>query len=187
MKSIYIITLLLLAIVFTFPQELVAQKVVKSRKRTTVVVKKTPRSKVVYVSKRQSNRSIRVMPKGTTTIRHGQTSYYLSDGIYYHRNNSGFVTVKAPVGLSVVSLPVGNSRVAVGSVTYHYAGGSFYRPQANGFVVVQAPLGAQVVGLSKKALKVKIDGKVYYEYRDVIYRKVRVRNGYAYQVAGEIG
>ena len=187
MKSLFAIPMLLLMILVVTPQDSFAQRVVKSRKRTTVVVRKTPRSKVVYVNRRSKVRTLRVLPRAARAVRFGRTSFYVANGVYYRKSATGFVIVKAPVGVRVTRLPAKRKRVIFGSATYYYAAGTFYQKQAGNYIVVAAPAGALLYDVSADVDKVKIDGEVYYEYADVIYEKIKTPNGVAYRVVGEVG
>ena len=37
-----------------------------------------------------------------------------------------------------------------------------------------------------KLYEVSIDGRIYYEYYDTIYKKVETNRGYAYEVVGQL-
>ena len=58
--------------------------------------------------------------------------------------------------------------------TYYVCNGTFYiKPQGkSGYLVVTPPFGIEVPDLPKEAVAVKVEGKTYYQYDLVYYRKV---------------
>lgn len=81
------------------------------------------------------------LPRGYRRVWHSNTPYYYRYGIFYRPSPSGFIVVRAPIGLIISSLPVGYTRVWVGGVSYYVYAGAFYRKVPSGYVVVERPPG----------------------------------------------
>ncbi len=85
-------------------------------------------------------------------------------------------------------MPLGHSRIALGTRQYYYYEGVYYRDAtvSNEYEVVDAPLGAIVDDIPADAEVVVYDGKVYYEYLDILYKKVETLEGDAYEIVGQL-
>ena len=79
------------------------------------------------------------LPRGYKRVWFGGSPYFYSFGIFYQSGPSGFVAIKAPIGVVVAVLPAGYRTVWVSGSTYYVYGGIFYRRAPSGYIVVRAP------------------------------------------------
>ncbi|MEB3345502.1 DUF6515 family protein [Aquimarina gracilis] len=71
-----------------------------------------------------------------TVIVHKSVRYYRSGGVWYVKNNRGYRTVAAPVGVKVATLPRGYKVVKVKGVRYYRCNGVYYKRARRGYVIV---------------------------------------------------
>lgn len=88
----------------------------------------------------------------------------------------------APVVVRV--LPSSYLTIYVGRVPYYYVNGIYYiQPEGSEeYKAVQPPLGTMVPSLPEGAVVKEIDDKIYYEYQNVLYKKVTVDGIIKYEV-----
>jgi hypothetical protein len=188
-KSFHVILLLILCVLFQ-SNEVKAQKrtvVVRSRPaRTTVVVKRIPRHRVVYVNRRIVRPVLRVLPTAAVLIVHGNARYHYHSGCYYIEAQDGYRAVAPPVGLVVATLPPHFTRVSVRSGSCFYFGGVFYEEVAGGFRTIESPVGVRVLNLPEDAEMVTVNKNRYYEFNGTLYKNVQTEDGIAYEVSGVI-
>jgi hypothetical protein len=115
----------------------------------------------------------------------GDTVYY-ADGVYFRPAPTGFVVIRAPLGVIVPALPDGATRVTHAGPALWYDRGAFYAEQADGagYRAVSPSVGCVVPSLPTDVSAIAdIDGVLYYLYAGVFYRPI-VRDGRtAYEVA----
>lgn len=94
--------------------------------------------------------------------------------------------VAYPVVVAPVPLPRYYAPVFYAGNPYYYSNGVFYVKVENseGYKVVLPPVGTLVPSLPKGAKETVIDGNVYYEYEDVIYKRAIVEEMVKYEVVG---
>jgi len=185
-KNISLLALLTLMIAGISISDVNAQRKYRKKTRKTVVVKKTPRAKVVYVNPRKKVKSIKVLPAGSRIVKHRGVSYHYRDGLYYKYSNANYVVVRPPLGIRIAVLPVGYHRMRVRGITYYYSRGVFYAKKSQSYELVKSPVGVRVAVIPDTAEKITIDESTYYEYADTIYRLVETGNGLEYEVIGEV-
>lgn len=156
------------------------KKVVRTRRGTTVVVRR-PQNRVVvrrahirYAGLPRWGAAVRVVPTGATVITYKRTPYYFSKGVYYTKRGADYVVVRPVRGVRLRVLPVGYRTVLVGSATYYYYYGTFYQKSTHvdEYDVVDAPEGAVVDALPEGYEIETIDGKEYYVLDDIYYAEV---------------
>ena len=131
------------------------------------------------------HRVIRTLPVNHVTITYGGLPYFYYSGIYYTTYNNQYVVVLPPRGFRIAVLPVGHVRVIVGPSIYYYHSGVYYvetsitttNVEEGKYEVTQPPVGVVVSEISKDAEEVFIDGKIFYDYNDVLYKKVMDNQG----------
>lgn len=82
---------------------------------------------------------VRRLPRGYKRVWFDRSPYFYSFGVFYQSGPTGFVVVRAPIGVVVAGLPAGYRTVWVGGSTYFVYGGIFYSRVPAGYVVVSAP------------------------------------------------
>jgi hypothetical protein len=164
------------------------RRVVVRKPGKTVVVTRVPRSKVVYVNRREAPRHVvvRTLPSECVTIVHRNRNYYYHGGRYYENRPEGYVVVPPPAGIVITTAPPRMTRVVVRTGIFFYLSGVFYKEAPGGYKTVTPPEGAQVEELPEDAEKVNIDGKIFYDDNGTLYKKVETENGYAYEVSGNV-
>jgi len=90
------------------------------------------------------------------------------------------------VAVRVNVIPQHHHRFVFNGITLYYTAGAFYKYHHNCYELVTPPVGAVVYELPYDADRVSIDGRIYYEYYDTIYKKVETNRGYAYEVVGQL-
>ena len=92
--------------------------------------------------------------------------------------------VAYPVVVAPVPLPRYHVPVYHAGNPYYYSNGVFYVKVENSesYKVVLPPVGTIVPSLPNGAKETVIDGKIYYEYEDVIYKSVIVEEKVKYEV-----
>lgn len=86
----------------------------------------------------------------------------------------------------VAVAPKKYSIVYVGNVPYYYEGGVFYIKEgsAENYKQVQPPLGAVIASLPEDAKQMTIDGTLYYESKNIVYKKIVIDGKDLYEVVG---
>lgn len=79
---------------------------------------------------------VHYIPSRHAVILHGHERYHYYSGRYYRPWNSGFILVRPPLGLIVMSLPIGHRVFISAGIPYFVFGDVYYR---------QVPMGYQVV------------------------------------------
>lgn len=188
-KSFHVILLLILCMVLQ-NNEANAQRrtvIVSNRPtRTTVVVTRIPRHRVVYVNRRIVRPVLRVLPTAAILIAQANSKYYYHAGCYYIETPAGFRTVAPPPGLVVATLPPHFVRITARSGSFLYYGGVFYEEVSGGFRVIESPVGARIINLPEEAEMVTVNRNNYYEFNGTLYKKIQTEDGTVYEVSGII-
>ncbi|MFT5862395.1 MAG: hypothetical protein ACI828_001043 [Flavobacteriales bacterium] len=109
--------------------------------------------------------------------------YYYYAGLYYTAYGDDYVIVLPPRGFRITVLPVGNVRLVVGPSVYFYHSGVYYVERTvsddreERYEVTQAPVGGVVEDLPDDVEEVVIDGKIFYDHNEVLYKKVFLNDG----------
>ena len=150
--------------------------------------KKFSNKKVVYANKSPKVATIKYLPKTSKKVVYKKSNYAFYKGRYYKTLQGKHIVVAPPRGLRIKVLPVGFIRIALGPHHYYYYEGVYYRDveETDEFEVVDAPIGAMVDEIPFDAEVVVYDGKVYYEYLDILYKKVETPEGDAYEIVGQL-
>jgi hypothetical protein len=75
-------------------------------------------------------------PPNPQTVVVQNTTYIVSDGVYYQTSGTGYVVVNPPIGVTVVALPPGAVQAAVNRQVYYQLNGIYYRPAMQNGVTV---------------------------------------------------
>jgi hypothetical protein len=88
--------------------------------------------------------------------------------------SSAQVTLKVYPTKGVVVAKIHNSKVIVHKkVNYYYADGVWYNGTRGKYLVVGAPKGVTIKRLPRGYKVVRVNGRKYYKYRGVLYKKHR--------------
>jgi len=131
----------------------------------------------------ETNAQVAVVRRGAVVVRHP-----------YVRPVHPVVRVPAPrpvvvyprPGVVVAALPAYYSMYYRGGVPYYYSDGIYYvkEEKNDSYKVVQPPVGTLVPVLPEEAKQNVLDGRVYYEFQNVIYKEVQTEEGLKYEVVG---
>jgi hypothetical protein len=144
-----------------------------------------PRTKVVVVKPRV--KTITVLAPDHTRIVYRGRPYYYQGGRYYHYINNGYTIIAPPRGIRIGFLPIGYRPIFVGNVQNYYYMGAYYRPIGNEFEAFEPNVGTIVPDLPQDNVEeVIIDGQVYYECNDILYKAISTSNGTEYEVVGKL-
>jgi hypothetical protein len=64
------------------------------------------------------------------------TTYLVSEGVYYQTSGSGYVVVNPPIGVTVPTYPPGAVQTSVNGQVYYQLNGIYYRPAMQNGVTV---------------------------------------------------
>lgn len=98
---------------------------------------------------------VHYIPSRHAVILHGHERYHYYSGRYYRPWNSGFILVRPPLGLIVMSLPIGHRVFISAGIPYFVFGDVYYRQVPTGYQVVE-PIRDPVVNLPER-VSVNID------------------------------
>ena len=123
-------------------------------------------------------RVIRTLPRHHVKIVYRGLPYFYYSGIYYTQYGDEYIVVMPPVGFRIGVLPVGYVRIVVGPSIYFYHSGIYYietndtEEDDQKYEVVTPTIGTVVSEIHEDSEEVVIDGKTYYEYNDILYKKI---------------
>jgi hypothetical protein len=80
---------------------------------------------------------VHTIPTRHAVILHGRDRYHYHSGRFYRPWNSGFILVRPPIGLVVLSIPLGSRTVISAGISYHVFGDVYYRRVPAGYQVVE--------------------------------------------------
>jgi hypothetical protein len=144
-----------------------------------------PRTKVVVVRPRV--RTITVLAPEHTRIVYRGRPYFYQGGRYFHYVNNGYTIIAPPRGIRLGFLPIGYRPIFIGNVQHYYYRGAYYRPIGSEYEVFEPNVGTIVPDLPEDNVEeVTIDGQVYYECNDILYKSVSTANGSEYEVVGKL-
>lgn len=139
------------------------------------------------VKKQPVHHTVRVVDHSYTRYRYAGHDYFYRDGYYYKHHNGMYNRCAPTRGLRVGIIPGHYHRVIVASVPYFYFGGIFYRQYEREYEVVAPPVGAIVPELPEYGVsEIVIDGEMYYEFDNVLYKPIVTRDGIQYRVVGNL-
>jgi hypothetical protein len=124
-------------------------------------------------------RVVRTLPMHHIRLTHRGLPYFYYSGIYYTLYGNEYIVVMPPRGFRITVLPVGHLRIVVGPSVYFYHSGVYYTEtittssiESEGkYEVTQPPVGVVLSEISSDSEEVIIDGKVFYDYNGVLYKK----------------
>ena len=139
-----------------------------------------PIRKIPHYGYPRHRRVVRTLPIHHVRILYRGLPYYYHSGIYYTAYGSEYVVVMPPIGFRINVLPVGHVRIVVGPSVYFYHSGLYYSKTVNvsanesvdNYEVTSPPVGIEVTEIPEDVEEIMIDGVVFYEYNDVIYKKI---------------
>lgn len=84
------------------------------------------------------------LPRRIHRIAHHRKHYFYHSGVFYRPHRSGYVVIRAPIGVHVHALPLGYRRFHIGSRYYFYANSGYYVwiAATRQYVVVDMPDGS---------------------------------------------
>lgn len=123
-------------------------------------------------------RVVRTLPRHHVRVVYRGLPYFYYSGIYYTLIGEEYIIVIPPRGFRIATLPVGYVRIVIGLSVYFYHSGVYYlettttSTESEGkYEVTQPPVGVILNEISDDAEEVYIEGNVFYEYNDVLYKK----------------
>lgn len=174
-KTVFTLIIICFAMVYnTFAQQ-----------RDVVVIKRNPKKNVIYVNPSPNVRVVRAVPSEARIIHFRNIPYYFHAGLYYNFIGGRYVVVAPLRGLRVSILPPHYFYFRVSGISYYYLEGVYYAQKGKELEVTQAPVGALVPKLPHEAEKVTIEGKIFYEFDNTIYKRIETNQGFQYEVVGE--
>ncbi len=182
-RANYLITTLLsLLLVAVATQSAEAQGPKKSKSSPVVT---TQGRKVVAPPK---TKSVAKLPAKHNTVKVGGVNFFVSNGKYYRQNGLSFSVVLPPIGLRVNTLPPSRKPVRFNNVVYYIDGGALYQEVSGGQYEVVKPVQGMVVPELPEVnvSQLSINGKIFYEYDDILYKPVVTTEGVQYEVVGNI-
>jgi Family of unknown function (DUF6515) len=177
-----------------------SRKVVQSEKTVNVVqhnphqnmAEKTglsPFSRThVTVIKQRNVRMFQNLPIGYSNTVFGGQNFYHYGGRYYGYSGNMYTIIGAPIGIRTRVLPVGHRRILIGGIPHFYYSGVYYRDIGNNeYEVIEPSIGTIVPELPDDNVEeVMIDGQIFYEYDNILYKNVMTKFGAQYEVVGKL-
>jgi hypothetical protein len=171
-----------------------SEKTVKTKngKQKAIITKTTttqtfPRTSVKVI-KQRTVRVVQMLPDGYSTVPFGGATLYHYGGRYYNLAANNYTAVAVPMGLRVKILPMGHRKIFIGAVPHYYYAGTYYRQIGDEYEAIEPSIGAIVPELPEDGVEeVVIDGQMFYEYDNVLYKSVVTKTGVQYEVAGKLG
>lgn len=149
--------------------------------------KSDPKPRRVEVVKGSRVKSVNRLPKQALFMNHRGVNYYQKDSRFYRRSGSKYVVVHPPFGLRVPLLPKHFVPFVFNRINYYCANGVIYAKDNNEYVVVEPVEGMIVPELPESNVnKLNIDGSIYYEFENILYKEVPTAQGVQYRVSGTL-
>jgi hypothetical protein len=118
-----------------------------------------------------------------TNVTNVITEFQYAEGVFYQKDEEGWLVVPAPIGAEVKSIPDNYEKVILdNNEINYYWGGAFYEKTANGYVVVPPTAGALVQNLSEGGEEVKMGDITYVRLGSTYYQPVQVKGKNMYEV-----
>lgn len=123
-----------------------------------------------------------------TSVKYGGVTFHVDNGKYYKYTNSRYVPVAPPKGLRVTVIPPHSIAFRLNNILYHCCAGVIYREIAsNQYEVVEPTSGMIVPELPEvNVRKVNIDGKIYFEFDNILYKQIPTATGLQYEIVGSL-
>ncbi|MFI3266145.1 MAG: DUF6515 family protein [Rikenellaceae bacterium] len=151
---------------------------------------KTPdkKSEKVVVKNSRVKSVNKISPKKYTAVKHNGYTVYASNNKYYRKVNDKYIHVMPPFGLKVSLLPTHRTLFNFGNKVYYCAAGAIYQKlSSTEYIVVEPEVGMVVPELPEVNVReVSIDGYIYFEFDDIIYKQVPTTQGIQYEVVGSL-
>jgi hypothetical protein len=138
-----------------------------------------PQAQVVNVTNVTNETNITNVTNVTNVV----NEFQYADGVFYQKDDDGWVVVPAPIGAEVSSIPDNYEIVKLedNEINYYW-GGAFYEKTANGYVVVPPTAGALVENLSEGGEEVKVGERTLVRYGETYYQPVQVNGKNMYEI-----
>lgn len=126
-----------------------------------------------------------VLPKGAYRRVYNGVSYYYVDNVFYRPYGNTYIVCRPPVGATFAHAVIGAAltalivRDALDNSRYYYNNGVYYSRRNDRYTVIDAPVGALVSQLPDGYEEIVIDGNIYYQVDNVLY-KTTVYSGLPY-------
>lgn len=130
---------------------------------------------------------VNTLPVGHRVKRYKGNYYYMHNGRYYAKHNSSFSWVIPPFGFRVTTIP--SARLSFwfnNRVYYSYAGILYRHVRSDIYEVIRPQRGMIIPELPEYNVReVIIDGMIYFEFENILYKQIPTRYGVQYEVLGE--
>ncbi len=170
-----------------------SSKKTQSSKNVTVnknvTIGKSPSTqKPVTVVKSSKPKEVVKLPSKSVAFRVNGVNYYRNGSKYYILKNSKYVLTVPPFGLRVSIIPALHTIFKFNNVNYYCSDGVIYAPTSNDqFEVVQPQVGMVIPELPVvNVSEVVIDGMVYFEFDNILYKQIPTTSGLQYEVIGTL-
>ncbi len=145
------------------------------------------RDRIAYNKKKYKNNKSNKNNHGKGN---NSNKYYLKHSKKYHVNyskkHSHGVVACHDYNKRVTYLPGNHVRIKFNGITLFFTDGVFYKNHRGYYEQVTPPVGAVVHQLPIYAERVSIEGRIYYEFRNTLFKKIETNRGYAYEVVGQL-
>lgn len=152
--------------------------------------KKTPQTQQSQktVVKAAKTKEVSKLPSKSVTVRLKGVDYYRSGSKYYKKVGLRYVLTPPPFGLRVSIIPAIHTIIRFNNINYYCAEGVIYRPTSGDeFEVVEPQIGMVVPQLPEvNVQEVIIDGKIYFEFDNILYKQIPTTSGLQYEVIGTL-
>ncbi len=147
---------------------------------------KAPASKPQVTVRPGKQRVVKSIPGRHTPVKFKGVTYYRSGSRYYRKVGGGYSLIAPPRGLRLAILPAIHLAFMFNNARYYCAEGVVYKQDSNGeYEVITPEKGMVIPALPEHNVQeVTINGKVYYEFDEMLYKQVPTQTGLQYMVVG---
>ncbi len=192
MKKVFLIMLSLLFVVATegsaYAQNSSKRTSSSSSRTSSKTSSKTSSSKEVVVIKEAKAKTISKLSSSYVTVRVNGVNYYKKANKYYKKVGNRYILTAAPFGLKVSVIPAIHTIFSFNNRDYYCAGGVLYNAtSSDSFEIVEPQVGMIVPELPEVNVReVSIDGTIYFEFENILYKQIPTTQGVQYQVTGTL-
>lgn len=143
---------------------------------------KKPRIEVVEEAKPEF---VNKLPREAEELKSKSGEYFRAQSKFYKFDGRRYKVVVPPAGLRVNRIARGAEQFKFKGATYFNDNGIVFKKAGDGFIVVEPEKGMVLSSLPDINMTIlRIDGERYFECGDVIYEKLKGREGARYEVYG---
>lgn len=142
----------------------------------------------VTVVKSSKPKSATRLPSKSVALRHKGSNYYRNGSKYYKMVGGRYLLTPPPFGLRVSIIPALHTAFLFNNINYYCSEGVIYTAtEDDQYEVVEPVVGMIVPELPEVNVReVSIDGTIYFEFEETLYKQIPTASGVQYKVVGNL-